>query len=141
LLANTAHCPSALGIVAKEQGPASCCGSQNSSNFQLTYFNTPLLFFCYEPLCTSLRGFGEQLFRQRLNRKNSLTLQINKLLKLFIFLPIRTYRFFGHPEHDKFVLVQFNYYLDEVPERLQERVQQAAAECAPGAITLLKSKK
>jgi hypothetical protein len=32
-----------------------------------------LLFFWYEPLCTSLRGFRRRLFMERLNLKNSAT--------------------------------------------------------------------
>jgi hypothetical protein len=39
-----------------------------SDNSLLAY---PLLFFCYEPLCTSLRGFRGQLFMERFNQKNS----------------------------------------------------------------------
>ena len=35
-----------------------------------------LLFFWYEPLCTSLRGFRRRLFMEQLNLKNSPTLQI-----------------------------------------------------------------
>jgi hypothetical protein len=31
-----------------------------------------LLFFWYEPLCTSLRGFRRRLFMEQLNLKNSL---------------------------------------------------------------------
>ncbi len=31
----------------------------------------PYLFFCYEPLCPSLRDFRERLFMQRFNRKTS----------------------------------------------------------------------
>jgi hypothetical protein len=35
-----------------------------------------LLFFWYERLCTSLRGFRRRLFMERLNLKNSPTPQI-----------------------------------------------------------------
>jgi hypothetical protein len=37
-----------------------------------------LLFFWYEPLCTSLRGFRRRLFMERLNLKNSPTPHIIK---------------------------------------------------------------
>jgi hypothetical protein len=59
---------SALGIVAKDQGLTGCCESQNRSNLLLMYcYHILLLFFCYEPLGTSLRGFRRRLFMERLN--------------------------------------------------------------------------
>ena len=36
----------------------------------------PYLFFCYEPLCPSLRDFRERLFMERFNRKNTPTSQL-----------------------------------------------------------------
>jgi hypothetical protein len=41
-----------------------------ASNALLSY---PYLFFCYEPLCPSLRDFREQLFMERFDRKSSPT--------------------------------------------------------------------
>ncbi len=41
LFAKAAHCLSALGIVAKEQGLARCGIRQKSPNFQIAFFNIP----------------------------------------------------------------------------------------------------
>ena len=80
LSAKTRHCLSALGIVAKEQQPAGCYKLTKRPDFRITYcYHIAYLFFCYELLCTSLRGFRRQLFMQCLNRKNSPIPQ-NKLL-------------------------------------------------------------
>ena len=78
LSANTGHCLSALGIVAKEQVPAGCCQWQNTANLRITYFYyIPLLFFWTEPLCASLWGFRRQLLIPKTPR----SLNLNKTVK------------------------------------------------------------
>jgi hypothetical protein len=50
LVAKTAHCPSALGIVAKEQGPASCGRWHNRLNCWIAFFNIPFTVLLLRPL-------------------------------------------------------------------------------------------
>jgi hypothetical protein len=63
---------SALRIVEKEQASTRCRANAKQRQFKDHVLSSyPQLFFCYEPLCTSLPGFRRQLFMERINGGNS----------------------------------------------------------------------
>ena len=80
--AKTGHCLNGLGIVEKEQGLATGCQLHGSLKCHLRYcYSISLLFFYYEALSMSLRGFRGRLFMERLAQRNSPVPQITQVSK------------------------------------------------------------
>jgi ferredoxin len=70
----------------KNRGRRAALYGKTAPIFRLLFLTYPLLFFCYEPLCTSLRGFCKQLFMERFNFENFPTPQIIKTEKIMKYL-------------------------------------------------------